>query len=159
MGGRWVEGACALGAVCLSAWLAVSGVAKLIEPSRAASVVEAHGVVPAGMAKGVSVGVSVAEVVVAAVALVLVMQNRLSVAVSLLGLMFAGLLVYVSLVWVNPPSAPTGCGCGFSWKPVESWGAIVARNAVIVGALFASVLFLRHRAARTEREPVPAPEA
>ncbi len=130
-------------ALLLAVWLSLSGVVKLLEPDRAASAIADHNLIPSTLAYTAVITIAALEVTAAMSAIAFVLLSRPSLALAVLSVVFSILLLYASLVWANPPSTPTSCGCGFSWKPVESWGPIVVRNGAAVLGLFAGIAILR----------------
>jgi len=137
-------------ALCAAAVLIVAGVSKLLDPAAFRTALEAHGVVPPIGASAAVIAAPALEFLVACAALWALLCRRTARACGLCAAVFAVLAAYCLVLTIRPPVRPSGCGCGFTTRTVETWAPLLAANASASGmlaclALGASMARVPHR--------------
>lgn len=148
----------ALVIVFAACWVMLAGFAKAQDVHAFQEVLVKQGLLPLGMARGVSVLFPWLEIAIAGVSLWwAAMPETLSRAAGALAGVFGCFAVYITALWLRPPAEPVGCGCGFSNTPVQSWGvhAGVVWGAGIVLAGLAVTAGTRSVPALEASEPTP----
>lgn len=142
------------GAICIAAvallWTAVH---KATDASTFASILQKQGLIRKDTASEVAWLVIAAESAVAILALMLVTDKRRDwVAPLLLAGIATVFTLYLSLLQLRPPPIPVSCGCGWSSRPVESWGLYALLDLVLALAfLIASYVLYHQRQSRPLR--------
>ncbi len=149
--GGWARECAGVFFLGVAAWVLLSGVSKLQDLSMFERALRSHDVLAAVWVRPAVIGVPSIELAVGVFAVFAALTPRVRWAAWSLGVLMLALTAYVGLVWLNPPPAGTTCGCGISNAPVESWGLIVSRNAMLASLLIAIGLMVG-RSAHTEPE-------
>lgn len=127
--------------------LVFSAATKLQDMPKFLSTVQNHAVVPSQFTPQAAWLFAAVESVLGAGVIALVIAGHpraLMLAMFLIATFFAALALYAGVLWVHPPTIPSGCGCGLSHRVIENWFPILQRNTLISAAFGAIGLSLSH---------------
>lgn len=129
-----LRGAARLGVAGVSLFFIFAAAAKAQTLEDFGATIAAHGLI--AFPERAAYGVVIAELGVGLFGLagVAVASSYRRPAFALAGLatLFAA---YSLALTLRPPPVPTGCGCGFSKAPIDSWAPIAMRNSSLAGVL------------------------
>lgn len=125
----------------LGVWIMWSGFGKLSDLAYFRQTLVGQGIFDTETAAWLSVVVAGSEILVGCAAAAALVSGRCDRGLLLVaGIVFLFTL-YASVLILNPPPNPVGCGCGPGRALVASWSGIAIRNGLLCGvcALFAAV--------------------